>query len=130
MICVLSQLVLGKRNLASMVVEEKLFKLGMPIVTVIDLLSASCFKIVGLSGMGRFGAANRGTEVVNIFLVGPIAFVSVTSHPKVLPANETSISLVKISCSVVPIICSVNKVPAGSVTPHILLVETIFESEV
>ena len=91
----LSQLVLGKRNLASIVAEEKLLKLGMLIVTVIELVRASCFEIDRLPGTGKEGAAESGTKVVNIFCVGPTEFVSVTEHPKVLPANETSISLVK-----------------------------------
>ena len=119
-ICMLSQLVFGKRNLASMVDAEKLLKLGMLTVTVTEVLCASCFEMVRFPGIGSAGAAESGTEVVNIFCVGPTAFVSVTEHPRVFPASEISMSRVKLRRSEVAIICSVNKVPAESVAPHIL----------
>ncbi|CAB5062906.1 unannotated protein [freshwater metagenome] len=57
----LSQLVLLKRNLASIVEAEKLLKLGIVIVTVIELVRASCFEIVRLPGTGSAGAAEIGT---------------------------------------------------------------------
>ena len=44
-----------KRNLASIVEAEKLLKLGIVIVTVIELVRASCFEIVRLPGTGSAG---------------------------------------------------------------------------
>jgi hypothetical protein len=57
----LSQLVLEKRNLASIVEAEKPLKLGIVIVTVIELARASCFDIDRLPGTGSAGAAEIGT---------------------------------------------------------------------
>ena len=64
MICMLSQLVLVKRNLASMLEDEKLLKLGIVIFTVIEVVRASCFEIDRLPGIGSAGATEIGTGVV------------------------------------------------------------------
>ena len=89
----LSQLVFGKRNLASMVEDEKLLKLGIVIVTVIELVSASCFEMVRFPGTGKDGATEIGICVVKILWVDPIALVALTKQPRVFPAKLISRSL-------------------------------------
>ena len=129
-ICLLSQLVFGKRNLASIVEDEKVLKLGIVIVTVIELARASCFEIVRFPGIGKDGATEIGIGVVNILWVDPIAFVALTKQPRVLPAMLIKRSLLTNRRSEVDIGAPINPLPFASVIPQLFCTDNIFEVEV
>ena len=130
MICVLSQLVFGKRNLASIVEEEKLLKLGIVIVTVIELARASCFEIVRFPGTGKAGATDTGIGVVKIFWEEPIALEAFTKQPRVLPAILIKRSLLTNRRSEVDIGAPINPLPLASVIPQLFCTDDIFKEEV
>ena len=129
-ICLLSQLVLEKRNRASMVEDEKLLKLGIVIVTVIELARASCFEMVRFPGTGKDGATEIGICVVKILWVDPIALVAFTKQPRVFPAILTSKSLLTNRRSEVEIGAPINPLPFASVMPQLFCTDSIFEVEV
>ena len=129
-ICLLSQLVLEKRNLASMVEDEKLLKLGIVIVTVIELVSASCFEMVRFPGTGKDGATEIGICVVKILWVDPIALVALTKQPRILPAILIKRSLLTNRRSEVDIGAPINPLPFASVIPQLFCTDSIFEVDV